>query len=290
MLILIYNRMFGLDPGYRQLNLPAEIEITENRSRMREAQAVIFHTPSLDSIFLRRKARSQIWIAWSMECEQHYPRLRNPRFMRKFDLTMTYRQNADVMASYIPPELIDRNIPPLVRNRHQHLACSFISGYEDRSGRMDYLQELAALLDVHQYGRCGDRIIANDRGPASKLELCSRYKFTLAFENAIAPDYVTEKFYDPLLAGSVPVYLGAPNVDQFAPVDDCYINVTDFAGPNELANYLLELDRDDAAYSHYLDWRSRPYTKTFEALARRNSTHSLDRLCQLLQQEVDIYP
>ena len=42
---------------------------------------------------------------------------------------------------------------------------------------------------------------------------------------------MTEKFYDPLLTGSVPVYLGAPNVAEHAPAAQCYIDVRDFAGP-----------------------------------------------------------
>ena len=44
------------------------------------------------------------------------------------------------------------------------------------------------------------------------LRLVSRYKFTLAFENAIADDYITEKLWRPLKLGSVPVYFGSPSV------------------------------------------------------------------------------
>ena len=43
-----------------------------------------------------------------------------------------------------------------------------------------------------------------------KLPLFARYKFALALENSLAHDYVTEKFYQPLLAGAVPIYLGVP--------------------------------------------------------------------------------
>jgi hypothetical protein len=42
---------------------------------------------------------------------------------------------------------------------------------------------------------------------SSKLALFARYKFALAFENSLAEDYVTEKFYHPLLAGHICIIL-----------------------------------------------------------------------------------
>ena len=59
-----------------------------------------------------------------------------------------------------------------------------------------------------------NRLLEEDTGRNSKLNLYRKYKFVIAFENAIEEDYVTEKFYDPLLAGSVPVYLGAPSIKK----------------------------------------------------------------------------
>jgi len=284
MLILIYNRMFHHALRLEELDIPGEIEFTEDRRRMREADAVVFHIPSLDRFFYRRKIRRQTWVSWYMECELNYPRLRNARFMQQFDLTMNYRQNADIMASYLPSPASCLSIAPERTNRHRNLVCSFISGWTDRSGRGAYLRELAKRLDVHQYGRCGNRSIPGDRGSASKLDVCSTYKFNLAFENAIAVDYVTEKFYEPLLAGCVPVYLGAPNVAEFAPVEDCYINTNNFSGPAELAEYLLYLDRDDQAYGRYLNWRERPYNSSFQALCRKNEAPAFERLCRLLME------
>lgn len=38
----------------------------------------------------------------------------------------------------------------------------------------------------------------------------AQYKFTLAFENAVCDDYITEKLWRPLIVGSVPVYYGSP--------------------------------------------------------------------------------
>ena len=51
--------------------------------------------------------------------------------------------------------------------------------------------------------------------------------FTAAFEDSMAVDYVTEKVYDALHAGSVPLYLGAPNILEFVPPNSV-INVLDF--------------------------------------------------------------
>ena len=39
----------------------------------------------------------------------------------------------------------------------------------------------------------------------------------MAFENSETDDYITEKFFGTLVSGSVPVYIGAPNVKFFAP-------------------------------------------------------------------------
>ena len=44
------------------------------------------------------------------------------------------------------------------------------------------------------------------------LHFLARYKFLLAIENAECPDYVTEKLWKALKLGTVPIYLGAPNI------------------------------------------------------------------------------
>lgn len=44
------------------------------------------------------------------------------------------------------------------------------------------------------------------------LELNSRYKFIIAIENAKCEDYITEKFWRPLIVGAIPIYLGATTI------------------------------------------------------------------------------
>jgi hypothetical protein len=67
----------------------------------------------------------------------------------------------------------------------------------------------------------GDRL-------TSKKDIITKYKFTFAFENSNTNDYVTEKLFGPLEAGSVPIYQGAPNAKKFAPDDHSVIFADDF--------------------------------------------------------------
>ncbi len=77
------------------------------------------------------------------------------------------------------------------------------------------------------------------------------------------------EIFDPLMMGTVPVYLGAPNIEQFAPGDNAYIHIRDFSGPGELAGYLNYLDSNDAAYRQLLEWRQKPLRQSFQDDFRR---------------------
>lgn len=81
-----------------------------------------------------------------------------------------------------------------------------------------------------------------------KDKAISESKFVLAYENAIQADYVTEKIYDVLKSGAVPVYLGAPNINRYIPTS-CFINKNDFKTYDELYAFLKNMD--DETYERY---------------------------------------
>ena len=258
-------------------------EFTTDKRRLPDAQVVVFHDSVARSTDEVCKRPSQLWVSgrWVRGA---LSRMRDPAFARQFDLTAGYRQNADVFMTYgwsASAELL-RNLPQA--KTREKLVALFSSGRVDRSGRTGLVTDLMRRLDVHSYGRCyRNRTLPEDVGRKTKLETIAGYKFTLALENAVAPDYVTEKLYDALVAGSVPVFLGAPNVDEFAPGDNCYINAADFASANDLADYLLHLNGDEAAYQRYLSWHSRPLRPGFLALMDSQRTPPLARLCSAIQ-------
>jgi hypothetical protein len=262
--ILFYSTLWGQPLHAEGLPLPDGCLITTDRSRLEQATAVVFHLPELDQIKLPRKRSGQMWVAWSMECHLHRPWSTDRRFMALFDLTMTYEFNSDVPVPYIWTGILEPLQAPPGPKDPGLLAASFISSKANQSRRIEFTRELMEHIEVHSFGRLlQNRWLPEDAGPATKLGVLANYKFTLAFENAIAVDYVTEKFFDPLIAGSVPVYLGAPNIGGFAPGEHCFINAVDFESPKTLAKYLLALNQDDAAYGRYLEWKHKPLRTEF---------------------------
>lgn len=290
LVILFFNSMWGQAHDFSGLDLPPGVTLTADRRRFREAAAVVFHIPSMHWLQLLNKPPGQLWVAWSLESEAHYPQLSDPRFMSQFDLTMTYHQHADVVISYFvyfsSTENLKRHLlkPPQPKTGDK-LANLFVSGPHDQCGRRAYATELTKYLDIHSYGKfLNNRTIQGDQCRPTKLEINADYKFTLAFENAARPDYVSEKFFDPLVAGSVPVYLGAPNVDYFAPGDHCFINTADFDSPEALAGYLLALDKDDAAYQAYFAWKEKPLRPGFLKMLEEQKTDPFIRLCHKVKE------
>ena len=118
--------------------------------------------------------------------------------------------------------------------------------------REDYIRQLSQYIQVDIYGTLGNLTCGEDDICLSMVR--RDYKFYLSFENSWCADYVTEKFYRPLLYDTVPIVLGGVDYDQFAPPHS-YINAFDFPSAKELAEYLHLLDRNEDLYARYFDWK-----------------------------------
>jgi hypothetical protein len=95
------------------------------------------------------------------------------------------------------------------------------------------LQKLARWTTPHIHSYRG---LAMD-----KANTLAGYRFSLAYENAAIPGWITEKIFDSMRSGCVPVYLGAPNIDKY--VDpDAFIDRSRFSSDAEVANYLASVD------------------------------------------------
>jgi len=283
--ILLFYNMWGSDFDFNQLSFPDGFFITTDHAYLGDADAVIFHMPSLRGNEKIRKPQGQLWVFWSMECEAHHPLLSHPEVLSLFDIFMTYKSESDVQVPYLQYEhAVKLRQSPL---KKKNFVNAFISSSFNLSKRSEYLSGLMSLIAVDSYGKSfNNRKIENDKGFRSKMDIISSYKFTLAFENAIVKDYVTEKFFDPLMAGSVPVYLGAPNIEEFAPGEKCYINASLFGSVNELAEYLLLLNENDSLYQEYLLWKERPFKQSFIKKIEEQRVHPFIRLCSVVKEKL----
>jgi len=72
----------------------------------------------------------------------------------------------------------------------------------------------------------------------SKHELSAEYRFVMAYENLRGRrGYISEKIFDALQAGSVPVYLGEERIAEFVP-QEAFVDARDFRTHRELLAYL----------------------------------------------------
>lgn len=90
----------------------------------------------------------------------------------------------------------------------------------------------------------GGRHFNNIGGPVpDKMAFIRGYRFCVAFENTSSPGYTTEKLIEPLLAGSIPLYWGDPEVSRdFDP--GCMVNLAAFPDFAAAVDHILALDAD----------------------------------------------
>ncbi|BCG89158.1 alpha-1,3-fucosyltransferase [Mesorhizobium sp. 113-3-9] len=281
-LILFYTTFFGkpVDIGSIHCELPGRW--TLDKRRISEAAAVVCHIPNFREIGDACKYPGQYWVAWSMESRQNHSRIADPKIMQHFDLTMTHESGSDVWVPYLPPkqwweEILAKPIGPKTEEAPVAL---FQSAGLNHSGRVDLATELSRHIKIDSYGRHFNNrsIIGPDLGQKTKIETIARHKFCFATENSIEPDYVTEKIYDAFAAGTVPIYLGAPNVDEFVPANS-YIDANAFPNARDLAAYLQHLIETPQDYETYFAWRSTPLP---DSLVKRLQGLEIPAFCRLM--------
>ncbi|OGQ55114.1 MAG: hypothetical protein A3J24_06525 [Deltaproteobacteria bacterium RIFCSPLOWO2_02_FULL_53_8] len=122
-------------------------------------------------------------------------------------------------------ELYSKRIEAMAALARLNAVDLYGSGWEKwwarRSWWLPYWLNRSALMSISQ-GAC-----------ASKYETLSRYRFCLCFENTQMAGYVTEKIFDCLYAGTIPLYLGAPDIDSLIP-SAAYIDCRKFVSWDEM--------------------------------------------------------
>ncbi len=129
--------------------------------------------------------------------------------------------------------------------------CGFVSSRRIAKKRIEFCKKLSSYKKVDCPGKVLNNMPPIGDGLVNVPGFFKRYKFGIAFENTSAVHYTTEKICWPLLAGSVPIYWGNPEVSEyFNP--EAFINCHDYDSFDRAIDRVIEVDNDDALYQKYV--------------------------------------
>ena len=166
--------------------------------------------------------------------------------------------------------------------------------------RSSLLVRIADHFPVFSMGSCKHNAQAPkglpQRGNSSAKyqELMAKYMFYFAMENAPACNgYATEKIWMALARGSIPVYMGSPDIEELMPVKNAFVDMRKFDSPEALGEELRSIARDEEKYKSYTQWRYEdPHTwqPGFRKLLRVMSSDVKMGVCAVLQKGEAAFP
>ncbi|PIK36730.1 putative alpha-(1,3)-fucosyltransferase 6-like [Apostichopus japonicus] len=218
---------------------------------------------------LRYKHENQRWVFSTIESAIYVRGLLPPWNLRNetYDFADTYLSHTDVTTVYGSYQPFQIGKPKRLWNDTEHLAgkkrvISWTASHCEtlQWNRHGFVHDLEKLLSVDTYGKCGKLSICSATWEANcslKFDnLMKTYKFGLALENSCCKEYITEKFWNMLSLGTVPVVIGPPleGLVKLAPPNS-FIHADQFESMDKMAEYLLYLDGNDTAYKEYFTWK-----------------------------------
>jgi hypothetical protein len=106
----------------------------------------------------------------------------------------------------------------------------------------EMLEEIGQVDDISLY----DNILNTSCYHSCELiDVLSKYKFVVCFENSYSAGYLTEKIFNCFFAGTLPIYKGCPDIANYIQ-PSCFI---DAMREEDLLDNVRLLSTDEVAYS-----------------------------------------
>ena len=147
-----------------------------------------------------------------------------------------------------------------------------------------------AGVDVDIFGNCADEW---EKVESDKIDF-NQYRFYLAFENAMCPDYATEKVSRALQLsqkyGVIPVVYGAADYNSIMP-EGSFIDSLSFDSTEAFASHLLDLTNNgnnrDEEIASYFRWQNDYIVDDGQVALKMHLLHGMTSLCQRLWRPID---
>lgn len=150
-------------------------------------------------------------------------------------------------------------ISDLVSFEQRKLCTMIVANWRPERVKLVRFFERKALDDFEFYGQRsfqpGHRLY---RGKipgcvhfgSEKISTLQKYRFAICFENSQINGYITEKIFGCFTAGCIPIYLGAPNIEDYIP-KNCFIDYRNFKSDDEMYQFIKHMSKEQ--YLQYLD-------------------------------------
>lgn len=211
--------------------------------------------------FLQPIHAKKILVCW--EPPTVLPDMYKDQVLRLFDVVLTWnptlQKNERTLPFYYPSlRPLQTPLKPFSERRllTQISRNKYFSGphelYTLRKSVHDYF-ESHPELDYTFYGLWWDGAAYKNYGGTvgDKIATLQNYKFSICFENTKGtPGYVSEKIFDCLAAGCVPIYYGAPDIAEYVP-KGCYIPWEEFHSIEKVYDHIKNMTEE--AYLKYIE-------------------------------------
>lgn len=116
--------------------------------------------------------------------------------------------------SYCSPKYVSYNDKPKIMSFILS-DKQFLSGHKYRHQLCARIVDLNLPIDI--YGRGSDKYNSKRAFGSFSANIVpyNDYKYTIAIENSTSSDYISEKYTSPVYFNTIPVYLGASNIQEY---------------------------------------------------------------------------
>ncbi|UJR24929.1 hypothetical protein I4U23_006293 [Adineta vaga] len=238
---------------------------TCNRSLSNSADVLLMHHSDINFDQLPKERNpDQIWLFWHDEPGGIVKRA----LSYQFNWTISYRLSAEANIGaygitlfrdkFLRLKEFNSYIDKQFKTRQAN-AVWFISNCQPKARINFYLKFRSSYPFIRVHGKC---VSQNTTTTCSRHSQCETYeltrnKFYLAFESQSCRDYITEKFWRSLAFGIIPIVFGPRDkqyLERIAPPKS-FIFAEDFLTITDLAEHLIEIDRNRTLFEEYHRWR-----------------------------------
>ena len=156
------------------------------------------------------------------------------------------------LSTYYSKKYYQGNLHTSLPKRYELIEYGYLNGYLDLYGKG---------WDKHPTVKIVENSRNNGDRRQTKNEILPRYLFNLCLENVDYPYYVTEKIWEPIKNGCLPIYYSNTTIYQVFP-ENSFVDYRDFDNPEQLYKYLdnmtkheyfERLNRCIEAFNHVID-------------------------------------